>query len=163
VNEQINEKWQCIASLTGRVSYKKPIAVTKNGHSVVQMSIGFPNSKQQGAEWTRISLSAFNDAAEALKDVQDGSVIRVNGALSTQTYKGKDGVEKLSVRVAVFDHTAVAIVSTPRPKVSRDDYRQMAGILKAKDALLGKSAPSSKEFQEYVSKNTDDSFDDLPF
>lgn len=71
--------------------------VLENGNSVANITIGnnIPFKRQGSEEWEKktgfFPVTLWNKQAEAVKDLEKGALIRIEGHLAQNTWTAKDG------------------------------------------------------------------------
>ena len=107
--------------IIGRLGKDPEIRTTSNGSSVASFSIATTESwkdkngeKQKKTEWHKIVV--FNDklvSGVVEKYIKKGSVVYIEGSLTTRKYTDKDGAEKYTTEVVIKNYNdTIKIISS---------------------------------------------------
>ena len=97
---------------TGMGRVAEDVTLQKSPNGVEYVSVGFAHTigfgEKKSTEWYR--CVAYGDMAQRMANakIKKGSAIFVTGTQSIETYKGKDNVERTSVKLNVLDWSFVS-------------------------------------------------------
>jgi single-stranded DNA-binding protein len=87
------KKQYCFVEFCGTVAFEPRFKEVK-GHRIMEIALNWRQNRKVGEEWKatyhKVDGQAWNDMAEAMRDLRKRDVITVKGVLKTDTWKDKD-------------------------------------------------------------------------
>lgn len=147
------------AQIIGRVGRDPEVRFMPSGEAVCTLSIATTEKwkdkntgeVKEATEWHRVS--AWGKLAELAGEyLKQGSLVYVEGKMTSRKYTDKDGVEKSSYEIRM---TGMKFLSSKQSGESQDQGQQAPRAPAARPAVRQAPAPAGSGF--------DDMDDDLPF
>ena len=104
-------------SATGNIGSDAEVRFTSDGTAIASWSIALTSGYGKNEKTTWLRCNMFGKRGETIAQyIKKGSQVGVNGEISLNTYKGKDGAEKTSLECNVQAVTLLGKKELSAPK-----------------------------------------------